>query len=108
MIGVIKQEGAVKLIDTSKNTGAGKFVMLSSMGADHPSVRDDLKDYLKAKKNTDDYLKASGLNYSIVRPGALTNESSTNKIQLKEKLEKQGSISRADVAKLWLKYWMTS
>lgn len=95
----VDQEGAKKLTDASKNAGVKKFVMLSSIGADNPSVSDDLKEYLKAKKNADDYLKASGLNYSIVRPGALTNESSTNKILLKEKLEKRGSISRADVAK---------
>ncbi len=36
--------------------------------------------------------------YSIVKPGALTNEKSTGKIKLNEKLKKQGSISRADVA----------
>lgn len=95
----VDQEGAKKLTDASKSAGVKKFVMLSTMGADNPSTNDDLKDYLKAKKNADDYLKASGLDYSIVRPGALTNESSTNKIWLKEKLEKRGSISRADVAK---------
>lgn len=54
------------------------------------------------QKNADDHLKASGLDFRIVRPGALTNESSTNKIQLEEKLEKQGSISRADVTKTWV------
>jgi uncharacterized protein YbjT (DUF2867 family) len=95
----VDQEGAKKLIDAAKNAGVGKFVMLSSLGADNPSVSDALEDYLKAKQNADNYLKVSGLNYSIVRPGALTDEGSTGKIQLKEKLEKQGSISRADVAK---------
>jgi len=95
----VDQEGAKKLIDAAKNAGVGKFVMLSSLGADNPSVSDALEDYLKAKQNADNYLKDSGLNYSIVRPGALTDEGSTGKIQLKEKLEKQGSISRADVAK---------
>ncbi len=95
----VDQEGAKKLIDAAKNAGVGKFVMLSALGADNPSVSDALEDYLKAKQNADNYLKDSGLNYSIVRPGALTDEGSTGKIQLKEKLEKQGSISRADVAK---------
>jgi hypothetical protein len=38
------------------------------------------------------------LDYSIVRPGSLTDKESTGKIRLKEKLESQGSISRADVA----------
>ncbi|CAM4340335.1 SDR family oxidoreductase [Gillisia limnaea] len=95
----VDQEGAKRLTDAAKKSGAGKFVMLSSMGADNPSISDELQDYLKAKQNADDYLKASGLEYSIVRPGSLTDNSGTGKIKLKEKLDKQGSISRADVAK---------
>ncbi len=95
----VDQEGAKKLTDAAKRAGAGKFVMLSSMGADNPSVSEDLQDYLKAKYNADEYLKSSGLNYSIVRPGSLTNEASTGKIKLDKKLEKQGEISRADVAR---------
>jgi hypothetical protein len=39
------------------------------------------------------------LSYSIVRPGSLTDKDGTGKIELKEKLEKQGSISRTNVAK---------
>lgn len=95
----VDQEGAKRLIDAAKEAGLEKFVMLSSMGADEPAVSNDLEDYLRAKQNADDYLKASALNYSIVRPGALTDDAATGKIELKEKLEKQGSISRADVAK---------
>ena len=95
----VDQEGAKKLTDAAKNAGAGKFVMLSSMGADDPSVSDELQDYLKAKHNADEHLKSSGIDYSIVRPGSLTNEGSTGKIQLQEKLNKRGEISRADVAK---------
>jgi uncharacterized protein YbjT (DUF2867 family) len=95
----VDQEGAKSLIDAAKEAGLEKFVMLSTMGADNPAKGDDLEDYLRAKQNADDYLKASGLNYSIVRPGSLTDERSTGKIQLQEKLDKRGSISRADVAK---------
>ena len=94
----VDQEGAKRLIDASKKTGINKFVMLSSMGADNPSISDELKDYLKAKQNADNHLKSSSLNYTIVRPGALTNKGRTGEIKLKEKLENQGSISRADVA----------
>jgi len=95
----VDQEGAKRLTDAAKQAGIEKFIMLSSMGADNPSVSDDLEDYLRAKQNADEYLKSSGLDYTIVRPGSLTDTGSTGKIQLKEKLEKQGSISRADVAK---------
>lgn len=96
----VDQEGAKRLIYTAKGAGVKKFVMLSAMGADDPSRNEDLKAYLEAKKNADDYLSASGLDYSIVRPGHLTNVEGTGKIQLKEKLEMPGKIARADVAKI--------
>lgn len=94
----IDQEGAKKLVDASKVHNIKKFVMLSSMGADQPEKAEDLKSYLEAKHNADVYLKNSDLNYVIVRPGALTNQASTNHIHLSHKLNKQGEISRADVA----------
>src|SRR6056297_151941 len=95
----VDQEGAKRFTDAAKNADAEKFVMLSSMGADNPSISEELKDYLKAKGNADEYLRKSGLEYTIVRPGALTNEEDSGKIQLKEKLEEQESISRANVAR---------
>ena len=98
LIGV-DQEGAKRLTDAAKHAGLEKFVMLSSMGADNPAVSNDLEDYLRAKQNADNHLKASGLNYSIVRPGNLTDDDGKGKIQLNKKLNIQGSISRADVAK---------
>jgi len=94
----VDQEGAKRLIDASNKNNVKKFVMLSSMGADQPQQAEQLQDYLKAKHNADEYLKSSGLNYSIVRPGSLTNGDLTNKIQLETKLNKSGEISRNDVA----------
>ncbi|SFI91943.1 SDR family oxidoreductase [Olleya namhaensis] len=94
----VDQEGAKRLIDASNKNNVKKFVMLSSMGADHPEQAEQLQAYLKAKHNADKYLKSSGLNYSIVRPGSLTNGELTNKIQLDTKLNKSGDISRNDVA----------
>ncbi|AWV98515.1 SDR family oxidoreductase [Arcticibacterium luteifluviistationis] len=95
----VDQEGAKSLTDAAKQAGVQKFVMLSSMGADHPDETSNLEDYLIAKQNADTHLLTSGLNYSIVRPGQLTNSDGTGKIQLNEKLKIQGSISREDVAK---------
>jgi uncharacterized protein YbjT (DUF2867 family) len=94
----VDQNGAKRLIDASKSHNVKKFIMLSSMGADHPEKSEELKDYLKAKQNADVYLKESGLPYTIVRPGSLTNEALSNKIELAEKLNKRGEISRNDVA----------
>lgn len=94
----VDQEGAKGLMDVSKKANVKRFVMLSSMGADNPDAAEDLKEYLKAKHIADEYLKQSGLNYMIVRPGSLTNENGTGKISLKKHFEKHGSITRDDVA----------
>jgi len=95
----VDQDGAKKLIDVSEKKGIKKFVMLSSMGADDPSVSKKLEGYLKAKQNADEHLKKSDLNYTIVRPGGLTNDSGSGKIDLKNKLNTFGEISRDNVAK---------
>ncbi|MCG2430996.1 SDR family oxidoreductase [Aequorivita xiaoshiensis] len=94
----VDQEGAKKLMDASIKDGVKKFVMLSSMGADNPEMSSELKDYLKAKQNADQHLMNSGLEYSIVRPGALNNEAGKGKIVLESKLNQEGEISRQDVA----------
>lgn len=94
----VDQEGAKKLTDAAKQAGVQKFVMLSSMGADNPEQSVNLQDYLKAKQNADDYLLKSGLSYSIIRPGQLTNGEGAGKVQLERKIKTRGSISRDDVA----------
>jgi uncharacterized protein YbjT (DUF2867 family) len=94
----VDQKGAQNLVDESVKGNIKKFVMLSSMGAEQPDKAGELKAYLWAKHNADQYLKASGLKYTIVRPGALTDQEATNEIQLAPKLNMQGEISRADVA----------
>ncbi|MDG4949682.1 SDR family oxidoreductase [Weeksellaceae bacterium KMM 9724] len=95
----VDQEGAKRLVDASKQAKVSKFVMLSSMGADNPSIGGELEDYLKAKQNADEYLKSSNLDYVIVRPGNLTNDEAKGKIALGTNLSLEGRISRADVAK---------
>lgn len=97
----VDKEGAKKLIDASKKERVKKFVMLSSMGADNP--QGELKEYLQAKQNADQYLDISGLTFSIVRPGALTNNEGLGKIKLEHKLNEQGEIPRWDVARTLVK-----
>ncbi len=97
----VDQEGAKRLIDASKKKRIDKFVMLSSMGADNP--QGELKEYLQAKQNADQYLDISGLTFSIVRPGALTNNEGLGKIKLQHKLNEQGEIPRWDVARTLVK-----
>ncbi len=96
----VDQEGAINLIDRAKAAGVKKFVMLSAMGTEDPSQKPELEHYLEAKKTADDHLKASFLDYSIVRPGKLTEGEKTNKIKAKARLNEYGEISRKDVAQV--------
>jgi uncharacterized protein YbjT (DUF2867 family) len=54
--------------------------------------------YLRAKANADAALQASGLSYTIVRPGGLTDDPGTGRVALAEHLGRRGSIPRDDVA----------
>ncbi len=91
--------GAVKLIDAAKANGISRYLIVSSKGAGNPPAEggDTFGEYLRAKAEADRALAQSGLDYTIVRPGSLTDEPGTGKVQIGERLE-SGSISRDDVA----------
>ena len=98
----VDRDGAISLIDAAKKAGVKRFVMLSAIGSDTPEQGPEgMQHYFKAKLDADEHLKQSGLTYTIVRPGALTNEEGTGKIIAQNKLEDpKGKISRADVAQV--------
>lgn len=95
----VDQEGAKNLIDAASEEGIQHFVMLSAMGVDEPGDS-SIAHYRKAKKEADEYLRQSGLTYTIVRPGRLSFDEGTGRIELKEKIESSDgrSIPREDVA----------
>ncbi len=99
----VDQDGAIRLIDSAKAMGIKRFIIVSSMGADDPdSGPKKLRHYLQAKHNADEHLKSSGLNYTIVRPGQLTNDDGTGKVTVSAKQEHIAKIPRQDVARVLL------
>lgn len=99
----VDQDGAIRLIDTARENGIKRFIMVSSMGAQQPdNWSEELRHYLHAKRNADEHLKSSGLNYTIVRPGQLTNDEGTGKVAVSATLENMGKIPRQDVARVLL------
>jgi uncharacterized protein YbjT (DUF2867 family) len=92
-------EGAVKLIEAAKAEGIARYVMVSSIGAGNPPAEggDVFGEYLRAKAGADRALQASGLDYTIVRPGGLTDEPGSGLVEVGEGLDR-GEIPRADVA----------
>ena len=90
--------GAVKLIAAAKQAGVGRYVIVSSMGANPNATGDDtFSVYLSAKGRADDAVRASGLDATVIRPGGLTNDAGTGRVRLGEKLPR-GQVTRDDVA----------
>jgi uncharacterized protein YbjT (DUF2867 family) len=75
-----------------------RYLMVSSIGADDPSAgSEQMRPYLQAKADADAALAASGLDFTIVRPGRLTNEPGTGRVAVGERLER-ADVTRDDVA----------
>jgi uncharacterized protein YbjT (DUF2867 family) len=89
--------GAVKLLDAAQATGARRYLMVSSIGADDPSSASGaMRPYLEAKAEADAALSASDLDWTIVRPGALTDDPGTGLVSVGQL--GRGSVTRDDVA----------
>jgi nucleoside-diphosphate-sugar epimerase len=94
--GTMDLGGAVKLIAAAKAGGIRRYVMVSSINADPDHPGDDtFSVYLRAKGQADAELAASGLDYTIVRPGPLTNDPGTGRVALDAG---RGDVTRDDVA----------
>jgi uncharacterized protein YbjT (DUF2867 family) len=91
---------ACRAADYAKEHKAKHFIMVSSIGAGSPSDGpEEMQPYLVAKHMADEHLIRSGLHYTILRPGALTNDSATGGFKAKMPDNKEDAcISRTDVA----------
>lgn len=94
----VDRGAAVLLADAAEQAGVRRYVMISSMGADQadPDSDEVFQVYLRAKKAADDDLRARDLDWTVVRPGGLTDEPATGRIQVGS--TGRGQIPRADVA----------
>lgn len=91
--------GAVKLADAARDQGVRRYVMVSSIGAQDPSAAgESMRPYLEAKAEADAYVMASGLDWTIVRPGSLTDGPATGLVTVTRELGHRGSVPRDDVA----------
>ena len=95
--------GALKLIEAARSNGISRYLMVSSMNADSASrAPKEMRPYYEAKGLADEALIASGLDYTIVRPGRLTDDPPTGKVDVAVTLGRRGQIPRADVAAVLL------
>lgn len=99
---VIDREGAIKAIDKAEKAGVNRFVMVSALKSNRGEDEwpEAMQHYYEAKSAADDHLRNSDLDYTVLMPGRLTNDSGTGKVELSERIEdiEERSISRDDVA----------
>jgi uncharacterized protein YbjT (DUF2867 family) len=93
--------GAVKLIEAARMNDISRYLIVSAMGVNHPeNWSDAMRPYYEAKLDADREVSDSGLDYTIVRPGGLTDDAGTGSVAVAEELplERYGMIPRDDVA----------
>src|SRR5579884_887670 len=92
------RDGAIKLLEAATAAGARRYVMVSAVGAEDPPPGDEVFSvYLRAKAEADDVVKSSALEWTIIRPGRLTDEPGTGHVRLGHD-PFRGEIPRDDVA----------
>lgn len=91
--------GATASIEAARANGIDRFLIVSSIGAHDPPRGDEgMGPYLRAKHDADEALIASGLDYTIVRPGRLTDDPASARIRVETEMGHAESIPRDDVA----------
>ena len=93
-------EGSLKSIAGARQAGIKRFVQVSAINVDEPVASDAGEvwtAYVEAKRDADAALRASDLDWTILRPGRLTDENPTGRVALGPDLDR-GEIPRADVA----------
>ncbi|WP_458245189.1 NAD(P)H-binding protein [Streptomyces sp. MAI_2237] len=95
----VDKAAAILFADAAVRAGVRRYVVVSSMGADPAHEGDDVFDvYLRAKGEADRYIQGlDGLDWTILRPGMLTNDAGTGLVRL-EAHTGRAAIPRDDVA----------
>jgi uncharacterized protein YbjT (DUF2867 family) len=90
--------GAENLIEAAVSHGIKRYLMVSTISANHPERwSKEMRPYFEAKADADKLLTESGLDYTIVRPGRLSDDPGTGKVRAGD-VESGGSVTRDDVA----------
>jgi nucleoside-diphosphate-sugar epimerase len=100
----VDRAAATLLADAAERTGVRRFVLVSSMGVDAvrkgatPDGMDEtFAAYLRAKLAAEDDLMTRDLDWTVLRPGGLTDDPGTGRVALAERVDR-GLIPRDDVA----------
>ncbi|WP_165067756.1 SDR family oxidoreductase [Marisediminicola senii] len=95
----VDRDGAILLANAAVAAGVRRMIVVSAIGTDDfdADSDDQMQVYLRAKSEADAAVRATDLDYTIVRPGGLTDDEPTGLVTVGETVER-GNIPRADVA----------
>ncbi len=96
----VDRGAAALFAEAAERAGVRRHIQVGSIGADNPDnpdVTEEFRRYLRAKRAAEDDLKARDLDWTILRPGALTDDPGTGLVLLAEQTGR-GPIPRDDVA----------
>lgn len=94
--------GSVKSATGAAKAGVSRFVQISAISVDEPlpsDAGDVWAAYVEAKRDADSKLRETALDWTILRPGGLTDDPGTGQVRLADKVERE-QVPRADVAAL--------
>lgn len=98
----VDRAAAVLLADAAERARVRRFIQISAFGAGEPAPTEGDKSwiaYVIAKTAAEEDLRVrSALDWTILRPGLLTDESPTGSVTLSASAIERGSVPRADVA----------
>jgi uncharacterized protein YbjT (DUF2867 family) len=90
---------ALKLIRACQEQGVRRYAIVSAIAAGQPERwPEEMRPYYEAKSDADSELERSGLDYTIVRPGRLSDDPGTGRIAILPAAEHRSEIPREDVA----------
>lgn len=95
----VDRDAATKLAEAAQAARVRRYVLVSAMAADDfdSSSSEIFQVYLRAKSEADAAVRATDLDWTIVRPGGLTDAAATGRVQIGESTGR-GSIPRDDAA----------
>ena len=94
----VDRDGAVKLLQAAVAVDAPRYLIVSSVGAEAPPAGENtFSVYLRAKAGADEAVQASDREWTIVRPGRLSDEPGTGHVRV-DREPYRGEIPREDVA----------
>jgi uncharacterized protein YbjT (DUF2867 family) len=96
----VDRAAAVLLADAAQRAGVRRYLLVSSMGvedAPRPGTDEVFAAYLRAKKAAEDDVTGRDLDWTVLRPGRLTDDPPTGRVTLERRVPR-GAVTRADVA----------